>query len=577
MLKLLFCLSLLPPCLLGIVIWRYAVNVPYWDQWELVPLFERFAQGTLTIGDLFQQQNEYRQFFPHLIFIGLAWLTGWDVRYEMATSFLLACLVAFNVHRLRAQTSSAGGPQKLALAFIANLLIFSLVQYPNWFMGVQIVYFMPIACITSGIVVAQAKLGGRTKSVICFALAVVSTFSAANGILAWVVLLPVLALAHPWPTAVSRNRLVLWWTVGLLSSAALYLYNLRAPAQHLSAAAALAHPAQALSYFLAFTGAPLAFERLALAVPLGAVLTLLFLLACSYLWRFSSDQRLTARLIGWLMLGAYSLLSAVLVTIGRVNLGVEQALSARYTTFSLYLIVALAHFIPIIFADCAARGLFIEWRALVTRAGFLLALLVTLGLLLTYVQMMRRTGYHHLKLQRAKASLLFMNFTDDRYLTEVLHPHRETLARRAKALDALGLLQPRLMSSNRVQDFAVAETAGNADYGSFERLVRTGDDQCLAYGWAARPQPRAAVDAVLLAYRNAHGNSIMFAIAEAARLLPPPAEVSQHSAHPATGWYKQFQLNALPADAVVIDAWTFDTTTGKARKLPGAHPVCRPE
>lgn len=577
MLKLLFCLSLLPPCLLGIVMWRYAVNVPYWDQWELVPLLERFAQSTLTIGDLFQQQNEYRQFFPHLIFIGLAWLTNWDVRYEMATSFLLACLIAFNVHRLRDRTVSAGRQQKLALAFLANLLIFSLVQYPNWFMGVQIVYFLPIACLTSGIAVAQSDLSGRVKSVICFVLALVSTFSAANGLLAWVLLLPVLALAHPWPTGGSRTRLILCWTVGLLSSAALYLYNYHEPAHHPATATALRHPARALGYFLAFSGAPLAFERLKLALPLGAALTLLFLLACCYLWRFRSDRRLTARLIGWLMLGAFSLLSAALVTIGRMGFGIEQALSARYTTFSLYLLVALAHLIPIILADCAAKGYLNARRALLRRAGLAMALLVTLGLLLTYVQMIQRTRHHHLKLQRAKASLLFINFTDDRYLTEMLHPHRETLTRRARVVDELGLLQPRLMNSNRVQDFAVAETSGSADYGSFERLVKTGNDQCLAYGWTVRPEQRSGVDAVLLAYRNAHGDSLVFAIAEATALSPPPAEVSQHPAHPTTGWYKQFQLNALPADAIAIDAWVFDATTGKARKLPGTHPLCHSE
>src|SRR2546423_10325968 len=93
-------LALAPACFTGIAIYLYAVNLPIGDEWAQSIFFTKLAQGTLSARDLFAQQQEYRQFFPNLIVVGLGWLTKWDVRYEMALNFLLACLISYNIYRL---------------------------------------------------------------------------------------------------------------------------------------------------------------------------------------------------------------------------------------------------------------------------------------------------------------------------------------------------------------------------------------------------------------------------------------------------------------------------------------------
>ena len=158
---LLFCLAFLPPFFLGILIYQYSVDVPYWDQWEIALFFERFAQGSLSLNDLFAQQNEYRQFFPNLIFLGLGWLTSWNVRYEMLVSFMLACFASYNIYRL-SQVTFYGDDIRRALMFIiANVFIFSPIQYENWLFGVQIIYFIPIACITTCLLIAYSRMKTR--------------------------------------------------------------------------------------------------------------------------------------------------------------------------------------------------------------------------------------------------------------------------------------------------------------------------------------------------------------------------------------------------------------------------------
>src|SRR5205809_658846 len=99
-------IALLPAGLIALLIWSYSVDVPQWEDWIMVPFFQKFASGTLLLRDLFAQQNEYRQFFPNLLFLGLGWVTKWDLRYEMLVSLLLACLISTNIYQLSRRTTA---------------------------------------------------------------------------------------------------------------------------------------------------------------------------------------------------------------------------------------------------------------------------------------------------------------------------------------------------------------------------------------------------------------------------------------------------------------------------------------
>ena len=65
---------------------RHGVNVPFWDQWELVGLLAAASDGTLTWAEIFRQHNEHRMVFPKIIMLALAALTGWNVVGEMLGS-----------------------------------------------------------------------------------------------------------------------------------------------------------------------------------------------------------------------------------------------------------------------------------------------------------------------------------------------------------------------------------------------------------------------------------------------------------------------------------------------------------
>ena len=157
------CLIFLPVLLMGICILKYSVNFPFSDQWPLAIMFEKIYSNNLSFSDLFSQFRKSRKFFPRLIFIGLAYLKNWDVRYEMLVIFLLTCIISLNVYCLSRLTLRSNFITVLFLLAISNLLIFSPAQYENWLWGIQVVVYIPIACLTGCLVITKKKIELKNK------------------------------------------------------------------------------------------------------------------------------------------------------------------------------------------------------------------------------------------------------------------------------------------------------------------------------------------------------------------------------------------------------------------------------
>src|SRR3954469_19358591 len=112
--------------ILGVI--RYGVNVPFWDQWELVPVFEKYHQGTLTLLDLAALHNEHRVLFPRMIDLSLAVLTKWNIRAELLVSF--GIMLAAGVLLLLLIQREFGRQSLVAAAvtFAASGLFYSSIQ-----------------------------------------------------------------------------------------------------------------------------------------------------------------------------------------------------------------------------------------------------------------------------------------------------------------------------------------------------------------------------------------------------------------------------------------------------------------
>jgi hypothetical protein len=317
---------LFPPLLLAAFLWRHGVDLPWFDQWELVPQLEKWSAGTLTVADLLTPQNEHRLFFPRALMVGMAALSHWNVRWELAATFLFA-VGTFVVVALRLKRM--GSPWLWPLA---SLLIFSFTQKENWLWGWQLQITMSVL---TGVWALErlSRVDASTASVAAAsALAVVSGYSFANGF----ALFPVGALVLWWVGRAQPVRLALLGVVGA-AAVALYVHGFHQIEGHPSLAYSLHHPFVALYYLLAYLGSPLGFgnSEASATVALAGTVALVWLLRERHRAGAREEVAFALGLAGW------AAASAALTAIGRAGFGAQQAVSSRYVTIATLYWLAL--------------------------------------------------------------------------------------------------------------------------------------------------------------------------------------------------------------------------------------------
>ncbi|NES77394.1 MULTISPECIES: hypothetical protein [unclassified Okeania] len=502
-------LVILPAVAMGILILTYSVNMPYWDQWNLMPqLFIKISQNSLSWQDLIAQHNESRKLFPRLIFLGLAYLTNWDVRYEMLVIFILACLVSVNIYRLNRLTVNANLLTTSLIAFLTNILIFSPIQYDNWFWGIQLVVLMPIACITTGISVVYSHFHTRYKFLICMMLCIISTFSYSNGMIAWIIILPVLILVTAKSTSdlLKQKWLFLSWIAVFISNIIIYFYDYQKPEVSPSLIPAFRHPEQTLQFFLAFLGSPLGsgFEisPLTSSIFIGGVEIGIFCCLFIYLLKHIKNYHILERTIGWMMIAIYSIISALITAVGRVGFGVESALPSRYTTFSIYLIIAIIHLLPIVLSHIYSQINPIKsqvWLYKVTVAIAMTGLMILHYKSFTYSVKEIKSSYQ-LRME-GKTCLSFINIIENKFcIEENILGNYDHVKDLVKGLNYLGMLKPNLVASNNIEAIA-AEKSPDQTYGSLDGIIPL-NSWYFVNGWAFLPERNEPADAIILTYKN---------------------------------------------------------------------------
>lgn len=572
-------LIILPASILGILILKYSVNTPYWDQFNTVSYINQYYRYfNIPLKDLIAQHNESRMVFPRLFFIGLAYLTRWDVRYEMLATFLLACGISLNLYLLNRLTVGGSLLKGLLILFISNLLIFSPVQYENWLWGFQTAIFISMFCMTSSILIAYLKFSTRIKFLICTCLAIISTFSFANGILNWIVVPPVLAV-NTWKDLKKEKWLFMVWITVFIFNVSVYFYKYHQPADSPGIVYAISHPLSAVNYFFIFFGSGFAFLKLNTARDIGITLVIMLIAVCIYLLRFRKNLILWHRAIGWLAIASYTIISASITTVGRVGFGVGQAMAPRYTTFSLYLPVSLLALTAIIIDDAVKQGYISKNKRLVT--GIALTIATILLYFHTCSSMIAINEMNNWRLARlqGKACLLFINVSpEQKCLSEKVWPRGAEIKKLINPLNDLGFLNPPLLTSRRIQDIQGSEkvTPDNYGYGWFDDIKQEKDNTYNASGWARLPAREEPADAVVLTYEDGKNGDIVFTISDTIIERPDVAKITEKDGYLISGWSKSFSTRKLPKGEVKIKAWAFDTNTGKAFKLNGSHILQNP-
>lgn len=347
---------LLPLWLALLFIWSYGRQTPYADQWHIsMEVAVKAEQGTLTFADIVAPYNGHRYLGTHTFTAITTWLSGWDIRWESYSNWALI-LVNFAISGwfLRRQQPQIAGWGLIAFGW----LWFSTYQDMNLLVGFQSSWHYVIVFPLLGIVILYVRPVGWLPLLLAAGLAVASTFSFGNGLVAW----PMIGVAawlrgykHPIYLAVMLAMALLSAYVYFSNSGISY----SADGSNLDSESVIrtASPLAALKFILAFLANPIAFDKFTYAIWIGLLGCVVFGINALYIWRYLDRTHLGI----WTALAGHALGSAVIIMFSRIdpdNLSI--ALYRRYTTASIPLWVAVMALILIVNRDLQGKNS--DWR-----------------------------------------------------------------------------------------------------------------------------------------------------------------------------------------------------------------------
>jgi hypothetical protein len=564
---LIWIVALVPMIHLTSLVRHYGVNVPMLDDWEMAPLIVKAQTGGLTWADIFQQQQEARTILPKLIFVLSAARGEWDVRDQMMLSVGSCWLTAGGIFLLLRR--SGLGIAGVAICFwLAVLTIFSLAQYELWILASGFPSFLPGLFLVTALVTLTTSGSTSWKFLVCLALAVASSFTLANGLLAWGLTFPMLLL-------VDRSPRWRWWLVLWLGACAIcatiYFWDYKSPG-YLPPFAPAVSPVKYLHFILIFLGSGVAnsvtANRAAVSPIFGGITLLIFLGALAYVARRVHDRAFLARIIPWVALGLYALASACLASLGRIGFGVEYAGASRYVTFALYMTVAVIVIVALLSREiwptehfARRRWLYLTW--LILAAAYLVPYRAAQANSLYFL----RRYSAETRLARA-AVWLSPAFDTSHVIGKIAYPPGpDRVVRDAAALDRLHLLRPPLLRTNHLSAMS-HETADQKHVAGFcETVTPVGGEVCHASGWSTLNEKGRPADCVVIAYQDPQdGEWVAFTISDSIEMRPKIVKRFRSMDQLWAGWTATFPRDKVPAGAR-RSFWALDADEPKLYQL----------
>jgi hypothetical protein len=546
--------TLFPAAIMFGLIAQYGVNVPFWDEWSLISFFEKAQHHSLTFSDFLVQNNEHRIVFPKLVFLLLYRFGLWTPRAAMFSSLFFATLTALGLQWLlwRTLSAKASGSTIIPTFFLVGFLLFSPCQAENWLWGYQLPCFLLNFSLVAGVVTICSDVPFTVQLLLAAICATIATFTGGSGMLLWPLLGLAIFLRRRGKT---RAELYIWscvWLVLALCAIGLYLHNYRKPSWEPPLAAS--HKlSDYVYYFLAFLGSALGRHAdtasLTSATAVGAMLVVIFsssVIVLALRW----NRDLLHASAPWIAIAGFAVLSASMACVTRIGFGPMQALSSRYTTFSLLFPISL---IPLVF---------LSGQALSTKKQFLVGL--NLGLWTTFAALFAMTLTFGTKMMQSsfqsramgRTALAFLlSIPQKKVLETTVHPDLPYLNIFAPRADALHLLHPPLLRLNILKRLLNSNTI-NSSCGEVQKIDKSHDILYEITGRATRCDSRCLPDSIIVCYVDPHDQCIPFMLAF------PVAGKSE--------WKASFPATLIPGTGpYAIEARAFNVEPTRVYKLNG--------
>ncbi len=366
------CLALGPFVYLVWFVQRYAVDVPFLDEWDMLDGLVRHRADHTLLSYLIAQHNEHRPTLTKAILFPLT-----IDAYRRPFVFYLGVSISLGEWLLlwvqsRRTFRALHLPLPRWLPAAAAVLVCSPVQWSNWLWTSAIGNLSVLLFAVAGFVLLGDGRPGRYAFLGAIGCGLLATYSVASGIFFWPA--GFLPLWFGRSSGGARYRQLLAWTGVSFAVGVAFFADFHFPPYHPSPASSLDDPLAFVRFFLALTGAPVNYLGTTHAIYFGAIgiAGMLALL----LFRDDVGPR-SAGLAPWYALGLFTLLTNLAVTMGRSRFGIEFAFNSRYLSYSYPFWIVLLVLLGVFLGTIDPRHRKPMWLGRILRFGVAPAALAT--------------------------------------------------------------------------------------------------------------------------------------------------------------------------------------------------------
>jgi hypothetical protein len=555
------------------------VPVPCLDAWSFVQQYRELMEDRYSWEKFFAPNYVHPSAVGKTIYFAVLHYLDGNVAVLPVLSWLFSVVIAACVYRL-ARPLWAGGwlPATLSLC-CATLTIFTAAQGEVWLWDFVFQNFIPGTCLAVGMWLLMTAPLSAWRLLVAALLSVIAIHSFATGYF-----VPALLSVAIWHGMQGRSLSQKWGfvIVWLVVHAVIAYFALSAPGgsdRGTDGEEGLANlferPFMRAQFVLIILGGTLGkgtvLEPEMLSALLGGALLAVFLGCLAFVWRHRKDREMTAASIPWVVFGFYGLLSAGLISLGRMHNSLDNALDERFGTFSVFFVFGTVLLAATVHRQMASSGS--VWFPHLRRAiGPAFAVLVA-AIIINWSLGQDLMKLKHSRMDQERALLTFA-----RVMSLENNEWMDSRITRKSSFVLSAFLAER--GKLRGVEFAPDRTLGSYKMGKklsvrWARLnppVDSRDGKWRLTGLGAMAVDSIA-DLVLITAQGAEGPEEVVALA--ATLMPANFYERQKEvrANPEyyVGWKRTLEDSSLPKGPVTLRAYVLDQKKKIIHPIEGVH------
>lgn len=367
---------LLSPIFMIVFISMYQIDLPVDDHWFLLPYVEKMNGVGLVFGDFLEPYNQYQMFFPKVAMLGLAYISNWNISYEILFNvYLMIALFSVVSFHLFFSAKKMGGDARSWPYVLISVFIFSLNQWENFFLPMQ--WYVVTLSVVIGLLFVASFNAGWLSIFWGVMFGLVATFSSPHGLIFWPIGIIFLIVSGYIAGRINYRKIFAFIAVSC-SVVFYYIHGLEGSIAGGALTQAYSNTFSVIQYALANIASPIVTKNVSGAIFVGiiGVVAYVFLGVLSVF----KQKDLGKSTVPYLALGMFSLGSAILTALGRLEYhGVAGAMSTRYVTVSSIFWVSVVALVYLTYSCDQLRAGFSKgdwnrWKAGAISFCFIIAL-----------------------------------------------------------------------------------------------------------------------------------------------------------------------------------------------------------